>query len=191
MLPTYHLQRRTALRKKCYKKFKQIITIELSEIRSRFSIYTQIVEKQVKEERANKCSWGGYENLTVVSNFKKELDKEIDAFLNKMSLTFEKLDRKLTAKQVKEITDITIRCFQTIIKQFREKLPDIIGDVNLTIDTHFNLMPNNISQKINNYIELMNFTKAYRYDKYFFWTIFANVIALISLVATIIFSLFT
>ena len=108
-----------------------------------------------------------------------------------MSLNFEKLDRKLTAKQVKEITDITIRCFQTIIKQFREKLPDIIGDVNLTIDTHFNLMPNNISQKINNYIELMNFTKAYRYDRYFFWTIFANVIALISLVATIIFSLFT
>ena len=80
MLPTYHLQRRTALRKKCYKKFKQIINIELSEICSRFSIYTQLVEKQVKEERANKCSWGGYDNLTVVSNFKKELDKEIDAF---------------------------------------------------------------------------------------------------------------
>ncbi len=174
------------MRKKYYKEFEKLVGYRLTEVCVECRTYIYQVKKITFEDRVRRGTYGGYEDEELARKFEKEIKEKLDVFLEWTYGQFERLNRKLSKKQEKELSKRVSNSFNFIVEQFETELPSIIGEVPETVKTMINCNKENLKNKVYNYFKVMNFGRKYYYDKYFFWTIFnatiAAVCATISLV---------
>ncbi len=178
------------MQKKCYKEFEKLVEYKLNEVCLEFKIYTYKIKKEVLEDRASKGSSAGYENEAVVRNFEKVINEKLDVILAYISNQFDKLNRKLSNKQKRQLSEMVLSHFKSMIYQFENELINIIDEVSEMIKSEINSMTANIKDQIYNYFAVMNFTRKFYYDKYFFGTVFSTGVSVASMIISVLIWIF-
>ena len=173
---------------KCFNAFSRQVDVFLYNLSGKYAVYCKLLERKVAEDKANSVSWGGYQELQYVQEFNKDIRKDVDEIVNKIEMLANGIDRKFTNKQLRFIEERIGKSIKDIVSNYRESFKKAMGGINRTIETSFNLTPNNIISDVHTRFSVYQFKSTLKKDTMLFWSIITNLISIISILVTVILS---
>lgn len=174
---------------RCFSAFSKQVNVFLNDLSRKYVVYCMILEIRVAEDKANSVLWGGYQELQYVQEFNKDIREDINEIVNKIEMLAKELDRKVTYKQLSIIEEKIAKSIKYIVSNYRKSFENAMGGINRTIETNFNLTPNDIISDVHARFSIYQFKSTFKKDTVLFWSIITNLISIISILVTIILSL--
>lgn len=178
------------MNKKTFSAFEKQVNRILEKYSKLYAINIHVFERKVAEHKANSCSWGGHEELQYLQEFNSSINENADEIFDAISLLLKKIGRKLSKKQSKTICNKCVAEINRYIDDFKVKYTEVMGHINNTQTTNFDLLKGNTNGRITEYFELLQFVSYNKMDKAYRIAIISTIIAgtstLISLAGVIL-----
>ena len=100
----------------------------------------------------------------------------------------DEIERKFTNEQLNIIEERIGKSIDNIVSSYRKSFEKAMGGINRTIETSFNLTPNNIISDVHTRFSIYQFKSTFKKDTVLFWSIITNLISVISILVTVILS---